>query len=610
MKDHDDRRSSGQAGSYVYKCSMHPLVQFVHGGFCPQCGMALEPAKVWPRPVARAKASRAEIGLWVAATATTILGLVVAVRFQSDALPSGRGVEWFDLLLATLVCLGSAGAFHLRTIRAAGRGTFDMSTLASLGMLAPYVAGTLAVLAPEILPTTFRHDSAGIAFYFATACAAATLVLLGQVLEGRVSGATAKARHSYLGNPFLPKEAGDKPLRRFGRLVMSLFAPTVLVAAVCTVAAWGFLGDAPHPSQALLHGLALLLVACPCAFGLAAPLSSLFAIRRAAASGMLFKDAASMEILSRIDTLAMGKSETIAMGSPDLDAVVAVPAHDEETVLRYAASLETGIHHPLAYAIIEGAKHRAISRAPATEIESIPARGVRGRVEGRSVAVGNLSMMVHHDSESGALGQTAETLRAAGATVVYVSLDGHPIGLIGFRDHIRESAVSDIRALRRDGLRIVLLTGDSVTTAQALAKRFELDEVRAEITDGGKPTVLSTIQREGRRVAMVGHDAEFGQADLGIEIGGTFDAQGKGARIALLDGDFGGIAKAREISRATSRNIRQNLILAIGGSALGVVAASGIPDPFFGFSCSPEGAAIALFSLTALVALNAFRSPR
>lgn len=613
MKVHEDRRPSERAASYVYKCSMHPLVQFAHGGFCPQCGIALEPAKVWSRPPLQAKSNGVKTRFLIALIATGILGLVVVVVNLTDAL-GGRGTEWIEMLLATLVCLGSVWPFHLRAIQAASRGTFDMATLASLGMLAPYAAGTFAVLAPGILPTTFRHDFDGITFYFGTACAAATLVLLGQVLEEKVRGVSAKVRHGYLENPSPSREPGRTPIRRLAGHLMDFFAPAVLVAAVGTVVIWGVAGLPARPNLALLHGLALLLVACPCAFGLAAPLSLILAIRRAAASGVLFKDAEAIEMLSRIDTVAMGKSETLAMGRPELATVVAVPAFNEEIVLRYAASMEIGIRDHLALAIVQAAKERGIAIVPATELEFLHASGVRGKVDGHAVAVGNLSMMIHHDPESGPLGQQAEALRASGETVVYVSLDGYPIGLLTFHDRIREHALSEIRALRHDGLQIVLLSGDSHTTTLALAKHFEIDSAIAEIPFGGKSGAIAAIQEQGHRVAMVGHgeddDEALGQADVGIEIGGTFDAGRKGVRISLLDGDFGGIAKARAISRAALRNIRQNLFLAFGGSALGVVSASGVADSVFGFSLTPEWAAIALFSLTALVVLNAFRSPR
>jgi len=614
MKVHEDRRPTGPAATYVYKCDKHPLVQSSHNGFCPQCGVAFKPEQVWVRPTNRPRKDRSRLRLRIAATATAILATVLVVQFQTDAISSQVAMEWIEMLLATLVCFGSAWPFHLRAVGAAGRGRFDMATLASLGLIAPYAAGILAVLAPGILPSTFRHDAAGIAFYFGTASFAATLVLLGEVLEGRVRSESAMARHGYLDNPSPSRESGRTPLGRLAGHLMDFFAPAVLVAAVATVAFWGFAGSVPRASLVLLHGLALLLVACPCAFGLAAPLSLIFAIRRAAASGVLFKDAEAIEGMNRIDTLAIGKSDTLAMGRPDLATVVAVPAFDEETVLRYAASLETGVRHPLAFAIVRAAKARGVATVAATDLELVAACGVRGSVDGRAVAVGNLSMMVHHDPESGALGQQAETLRSAGETAVYVSLDGHPIGLLSFRDRFRENAMAEIRALKHEGLRIVLLSGDSRTTAMAVAKRFELDDAIPEIPAGGKMAVLASIQEQGHRVAMVGHgqddDEALGQADLGIEIGGTFDAQRPGARISLLDGDFGGIVKARAIARATLRNIRQNLFMAFGGSALGVVAASGIPHPFFGFSLSPEGAAIALFSLTLLVAANAIRSPR
>lgn len=606
----DDRRLPGQAGTYVYRCSRHPLVQSAHAGFCPQCGMAYEPVEVWMRPSRRDRAKGARIRLRVAAIVTALLAMVVVFPSQTLAIVPPNVLAWIELLLATLVCLGAAWPFHLRAIRAAGRGSFDMSTLASLGLLAPYGAGAIALLVPWTLPAPFRHDLPGLAFYFATASAAATLVLLGQVLEGRVRGEAAMARHGYLDHPSKPRE----PSGRFRRVLTDFFAPAVLVAAVGTVTIWGIAGLPARSSLGLVHGLALLLVACPCAFGLAAPLSLIFAIRRASSSGILFKDAESIEMLGRIDTLAMGKSGTLMRGRPDLSSVVAVSAFDEATVLRYAASLESGLRHPLANAIAQAAKDRGIRATTATEREQAFSRGVRGKVDGRAVSVGNLSMMVHHDPESGALGQTAETLRATGETVVYVSLDDHPIGLLCFHDHIRESAAEEIRILKADGVRIVLFSGDSRTTALAVAKRFDLDDALAEIPDGGMPAALASIQRDGRRVAMVGHGevdaAVLEQAEIGIEIEGTFDPQRPGSRVALLDGDFGGLAKARAIARATHRNIQQNLFLAFGGSALGVVAASGVAEPLFGFSLSPEGAAVALFSLTALVAANAFRPHR
>jgi Cu+-exporting ATPase len=404
------------------------------------------------------------------------------------------------------------------------------------------------------------------------------------------------------------------PIQRLADRVSGYFVPAVVVVAILTFLVWSWIGPEPRMAYGLVNAIAVLIIACPCALGLATPMSIMVASGKAATLGVLFRNAEAIELLERVDTLVVDKTGTLTQGKPEVEAVSWLPGFDEAEVLSAAASLERASEHPLAAAIVRAAESRGLAVMPATGFESRTGKGVVGRVQSRDVAVGNLTLMRELGVDDLDLARRAETERGHGRTVVLVAIERRPAGLLGIGDPIRVSARDAIRALRADDLRLVMLTGDSRTTATAVARQLGIEDVKAEVLPADKLAVVRQLQAEGRRVAMAGdgiNDAPaLAAAHVGIAMGTGTDVAMESAAVTLVKGDLRGIVRARRLSRQTMANIKQNLFFAFVYNTLGVPIAAGVLYPWFGLLLSPMIAAAAMSLSSVSVIANALRLQR
>jgi Cu+-exporting ATPase len=447
-----------------------------------------------------------------------------------------------------------------------------------------------------------------------------------KVPGSRVTGATVNATGSFVmraervGSDTLlahivrmvsEAQRSRAPIQRLVDRVSAVFVPAVVAVAVLTFIAWALLGPEPRMAHALVNAVAVLIIACPCALGLATPMSIMVGVGRGASSGVLIRNAEALEAFEGIDTLVVDKTGTLTEGKPRLSAVVPCSGHSEDELLSVAASLEKGSEHPLASAILSGAVHQGVTMAASSEFRTLPGKGVVGKVAGRSAALGNERLLTELELEPGELSARAEALRGEGMTVVFVVRDGQVAGMLAVSDPIKPTTAAAIRALHGDGIRIVMLTGDSRTAAQAVAARLGIDEVEAEVTPDQKGAVVKRLQAQGRKVAMAGdgiNDAPaLAQADVGVAMGTGTDVAMESAGVTLVKGDLMGLARARKLSRATMRNIRQNLVWAFGYNSVGVPIAAGVLYPFFGLLLSPMIAAAAMSFSSVSVITNALR---
>jgi Cu+-exporting ATPase len=404
------------------------------------------------------------------------------------------------------------------------------------------------------------------------------------------------------------------PIQKLADVVSGYFVPAVVAMAVITFVVWSIWGPEPRMAHGLVNTVAVLIIACPCALGLATPMSIMVATGKAAQSGVLFKNAEAIEILRKVDTLVVDKTGTLTEGKPKLVSVVTVDAVDEQTLLRLAASLEKGSEHPLAAAIVAGAQERGVVLTDAAGFDSLTGKGVTGEVDGRKVSLGNRALLDDLKIDAGELATKAESLRADGQTVMFVAVDGKAAGLIGVADPIKQTTPEAIKQLHEEGIRIVMLTGDSRTTAEAVARKLNIDEVVAEVLPNQKVDVVKRFQAEGRFVGMAGdgiNDAPaLAQAQVGIAMGTGTDVAMKSAGVTLVKGDLRGIVRARVLSRLTMGNIKQNLFFAFIYNSLGVPIAAGVLYPFFGLLLSPMIAAAAMSFSSVSVIGNALRLRR
>ena len=404
------------------------------------------------------------------------------------------------------------------------------------------------------------------------------------------------------------------PIQKLADVVAGYFVPAVVLIAVATFIVWALVGPPPTMAHALVNAVAVLIIACPCALGLATPMSIMVATGKGATAGVLFKNAEAIEVLRKVDTLVVDKTGTLTEGKPKLVTIEPAPGQTEATLLRHAASLERGSEHPLAAAIVKGAEERGVALSRAEAFESVTGKGVKGRIDGREVALGNRALMEGLGVDAASLATRAEELRRDGQTVMLVSVDGTPAGLLGVADPIKESTPAAIESLHREGVRIVMLTGDSGTTAQAVAKKLGIDEVVAEVLPDQKAEKVRELQAQGRIVAMAGdgiNDAPaLAQAQVGIAMGTGTDVAMESAGVTLVKGDLRGIVRARKLSRATMRNIKQNLFFALVYNALGIPIAAGVLYPAFGLLLSPIIAAAAMSFSSVSVIGNALRLRR
>jgi len=401
------------------------------------------------------------------------------------------------------------------------------------------------------------------------------------------------------------------PIQRLADRVAAWFVPAVIAIAVLTFLAWSFFGPEPRLAHALVNAVAVLIIACPCALGLATPIAIMVGTGRGAHAGVLIKNAEALEILEKVDTLVVDKTGTLTEGKPRVVSVVAVPGQSDNELLRLVASVEQGSEHPLGAAVLSAAKERGLALAAVQSFQSRTGRGVIGQVDGMKIFVGNDGLFHENGISSADLAQKAEELRHDGQTVIFVGVDGKPAGLIGIADPIKPSALQAVRDLKAAGLRLVMLTGDSRGTAQAVAKAVGIEEFEAEVLPQKKAEAVRRLQTEGRIVAMAGdgiNDAPaLAQANVGIAMGTGTDVAMESGGVTLVKGDLAGIARARKLSQATMRNIRQNLFFAFLYNSLGVPVAAGVLYPFFGLLLSPILAAAAMSLSSVSVITNSLR---
>ncbi len=401
------------------------------------------------------------------------------------------------------------------------------------------------------------------------------------------------------------------PIQKLVDIVSGYFVPAVVVIAIITFIVWGLWGPEPRLAHAIINAVAVLIIACPCALGLATPMSIMVGTGKGAMMGVLFKDAEALEVMKKVDTLVVDKTGTLTEGKPRLVSLVAVDGFHEQEALRLAASLERASEHPLAEAIVKGAEERGIDLVATEAFQSVTGKGVTGRIEGRDVVLGNLALFQERGIDPGDLPQQADALRAEGQTVMLLAIDGRAAGLIGVADPIKETTPEAIRDLHGEKIQVVMLTGDSRKTAEAVARRLEIDRVEAEVLPDQKADIVKQLQAEGHVVAMAGdgiNDAPaLAQAHVGIAMGTGTDVAMESAGVTLVKGDLRGIVRARRLSRATMRNIRQNLFFAFIYNSLGVPVAAGVLYPFFGILLSPIIAAAAMSFSSVSVIMNALR---
>ena len=401
------------------------------------------------------------------------------------------------------------------------------------------------------------------------------------------------------------------PIQKLADRVSAYFVPAVILTAIVTFVVWASFGPEPRMAYGLINAVAVLIIACPCALGLATPMSIMVAAGKGAQIGVLFKNAEAIELLQEIDTLVVDKTGTLTEGKPKLVTVVTMSEWTEADLIRLAASLERVSEHPLAEAIVAGSLARGIELTNTESFESFTGKGVTGRVDGHLINLGNRGLLEDLNIDSAELCARAEELRVAGQTVVFVAIDGKVAGFLGVADPIKETTVEAIKQLHEQGIRIVMLTGDSRTTANAVAGKLGIDEVVAEVLPNQKAEIIKRYQSEGRKVAMAGdgiNDAPaLAQADVGIAMGTGTDVAMESAGITLVKGDLRGIVRAIQLSWATMKNIKQNLFFAFAYNALGIPLAAGVLYPFFGMLLNPMIAAAAMSFSSVSVIGNALR---
>jgi Cu+-exporting ATPase len=401
------------------------------------------------------------------------------------------------------------------------------------------------------------------------------------------------------------------PVQRLVDIVAAWFVPIVVLVAVIAAVAWAVLGPEPKLAHALVAAVSVLIIACPCALGLATPMSIMVGVGRGAQAGVLIKDAEALERLEKVTTLVVDKTGTLTEGRPSLKRVIAVDDGDEAELLRLAAAVESSSEHPLGRAIVDEARERGEPVPAVQDFDSDPGLGVRGTVDGRPVLVGNLRLMEQHGIAAKALVDAAETERERGATAILIAVDGAAAGVLVIEDAIKETTPAAIAALRRQGLRVVMLTGDHQRTAEAVGRELGLDEVVADVLPEDKASIVKRLQSEGAIVAMAGdgvNDAPaLAQANVGIAMGTGTDVAMESAGVTLVSGDLQGIVRAVALSRRTMRNIRQNLVFAFGYNSIGVPLAAGILYPAFGLLLSPVIASLAMSLSSVSVVTNALR---
>jgi Cu+-exporting ATPase len=698
----------------VYTCPMHPEIRQVGPGFCPICGMALEPeiagSESGPNPELVDMTRRFWIGLVLS---LPVLALEMGGHLTNLHMLLGKTLSnWIQFALATPVVLWAGWPFFVRAWQSVVTRNLNMFTLIAMGTGVAWIYSVVGVVAPQLFPPAFRDADGAIAVYFEAAAVITVLVLLGQVLELRAREATSGAIRALL--DLAPKTArrvkddgsdeevaldtvhpgdrlrvrpGDKvpvdgvllegrsaidesmvtgesmpvtkekdscliggtinksgsfimraekvgrdtllsqivqmvasaqrsraPIQRLADQVSAWFVPAVIAVAFLAFAAWGIFGPEPRFAFGLVAAVSVLIIACPCALGLATPMSIMVGVGRGAQAGVLIKNAEALERMEKIDTLVIDKTGTLTEGKPKVVAIAPTSDFDDAKILQLAASVERGSEHPLAAAIVAAAAERKIALMNVTGFDSPVGKGVIGTVDVGKLALGNAKFLAELGVNTSVLAAEAERLREDGATAIFLAMNGKPAGIIAIADPVKPSTPDALKALAEEGIRVVMLTGDNRTTAQAVARRLGIAEVEAEVLPDQKSAVVEKLRRDGRAVAMAGdgvNDAPaLSVAEVGIAMGTGADVAIESAGITLLKGDLTGIVKARALSEAVMRNIRQNLFFAFIYNALGVPVAAGVLYPIFGILLSPIIAAAAMALSSVSVVGNALRLRR
>ena len=700
----------------IYTCPMHPEIRQAGPGFCPICGMALEPETVssdtGPNPELADMTRRFWIGL---ALTLPVFALEMGGHLTGLHQWIGQTVSnWLQLVLATPVVLWAGGPFFERGWASLKTRNLNMFTLIAMGTGVAWVYSIIGTVFPHLFPATMRVSDGAVPVYFEAAAVITVLVLLGQVLELRAREQTSGAIRALL--DLSPKSArrlssdgtesdvrldavqsGDRlrvrpgervpvdgeivdgrsaidesmvtgesmpvtksigetviggtmnqsgafvmradkvgretmlaqivqmvaqaqrsraPIQKLADQVSSWFVPAVIAIALIAFAAWGVFGPEPRFTYGLIAAVSVLIIACPCALGLATPMSIMVGVGRGAQSGVLIKNAEALERMEKVDTLVIDKTGTLTEGRPSVVAFRTAPGIDENELLRLAASLEVASEHPLAAAIVRFANERRLKLSDVSDFDSPVGKGVSGLVDGKRIVIGNARIMDLAKIDTRALNDAANELRRDGATAIFVSIDETAAGILAIADPVKVTTPEAVKALKDAGIRVIMLTGDNATTANAIAYKLGISDVEAEVLPDGKAKIVERLRGEGRVVAMAGdgiNDAPaLTAADVGIAMGTGTDVAMESAGITLLKGDLNGIVRARHLSAATMANIRQNLFFAFIYNAAGVPVAAGVLYPTFGILLSPiiAAAAMALSSVSVIGNALRLRSPR
>jgi Cu+-exporting ATPase len=698
----------------IYICPMHLQIRQVGPGFCPICGMALEPdlitATSGPNPELADMTRRFWLGLVLA---LPVVILEMGGHFANLHMIIGpKWSNWLQFLFATPVVLWAGWPFFVRGWQSLLTRNLNMFTLIAMGTGVAWLYSVIAVLLPDIFPPAFRGPDGTVAVYFEAAAVITVLVLLGQVLELRARDQTSGAIRALL--DLAPKTArriradgqeeevaldviavgdrlrvrpgekvpvdgvviegrsaldeslvtgesmpvtktvGDKviagtlnttgsfvmqaekvgrdtmlarivqmvaaaqrsraPIQRLADQVAGWFVPTVILFAIAAFVAWAMFGPEPRYAYGLVAAVTVLIIACPCALGLATPMSIMVGVGRGAQAGVLIKNAEALERMEKVDTLVVDKTGTLTEGKPKVVAVVPAAGFEEGEALRLAASVEQASEHPLAAAIVASAKERRLALSQVSAFDSPTGKGVVGMVDGRRITLGNAKFLREIGIDTVDLDGEAERLRADGATAIFLAVDGKIAAVIAIADPVKPTTSEALKLLAQDGVSVVMLTGDNRTTAQAVARRLGIENVEAEVLPEQKSAVVERLRQQGRVVAMAGdgvNDAPaLAAADVGIAMGTGTDVAIESASITLLKGDLTGIVRARRLSAATMHNIRQNLFFAFVYNAAGVPIAAGVLYPLFGILLSPVIAAAAMALSSVSVVGNSLRLRR
>lgn len=547
------------------------------------------------------------------ALALTVPLFAIEGAAPGGILPGSLGLStppWLQLLLATPVVLWCGWPLLQRLWRSLARGTPDRFTLLGLGVLVTYAFGALATLPPQVVPAALRHG-AHPALYLGSAALIVTLFLFGQLLERRAWHSAGEALHALPEATLQHALRSRAPVQEFADRVSAWFVPAVIAIAVLAALGWWAFGPEPRLAHALAVAVCTLVIACPGSLRLATPLSMTVAMGRAARAGVLFRDAEALERLKDVDTVVFERTGTLTVGRPEVVSVIPVDGVAESELLRLAASLEQSSAHPIAAAVVATALARGLRLGRSHSLRGVAGKGAIGVVQLRNVAVGNAALMDEAGIDAGSLEPEARRLRALGQTVVFVGLDGAPVGLLGLADPLRPEAWEVVRHLEAEGMRVLVLSCDHEDSVRTVAAELGIEEVAAGVLPDAKATRIRELRSAGHLVAMVGSGSAdapaLAAADVGIAMGGTTDDAQQASGVMLVGGDLHGLLRAIRVSEATLRNVGQNLLFAFGYNALAVPLAVGALYPFAGLLLSPAVAATATSLASACVIGNALR---